>query len=206
MSCFKNGVTFCAGENFTDVELDYDERSEGQPFNAERFFKRCHFFEKYLPAKEYVLGAKYEKDYGRGKRNYKLCRATIYLPIESTRRKEVMPDYFIIDRKNCPKQQFIFAHEVLTKQEREALMPYCPCPLCRGEYEWYICCGACSGCLAFAMETQESIDEARAYREKLHGKLPPKLPRWYVLQFLKVSFYFLLFVFVFCAIYYAPRN
>lgn len=73
--------------------------------------------------------------------------------------------------------------KAIIKQEVEELKAWCTCAVCTGKIPWYQFLGACEDCFhVFDNPSRESINAARAYRASLHGKRPPRLPRWYVTQ------------------------
>ena len=167
---------------------EFDIR-KGEVFNPSDYFKQYHHYEKRDETKEYSCES-FDADYGRGKRKYRYHEKRVV----------------IIDEKGRRPERWTLVEEILSKEELAILRPYCPCSMCRGEYEWWIVMGACQGCLGFDYGTQETIDEARAFREKLGGKLPPRLPRFYLYLAIKILIYGSIILIALLALIFAPRN
>jgi len=84
-------------------------------FDPKEYFSCFHYFELYQPNKEYVT-TKFQADYGKGTRTYEfvLCKMTL-----------------INDNGTFKIANYVCAQEILTKEEKKMLEPFCTC-------DWHI--------------------------------------------------------------------
>lgn len=86
----------------------------------------------------------YKHDYGYGNLQYELTKYTIY------DEKNGSDNYLQTLDPNTNKKIYMVAEEVLEKEEREKLIPFCQCKLCQLSYfnlTRYMACPCCYGCL-----------------------------------------------------------
>ena len=146
--------------NFASITLTDCE------FDEKRYFKQYHFYERYDPSKRY--DARLTTDYGHNIHLYE--HSTFNIAIWRKNEKEV--------------RRYVVAVEQLSKEEKDALAPFCQCPLCRspwifiGMHLFFGGCPCCYGCLAVEPTTtynQRVIDQSREYA-KTH--LPRSMKEW----------------------------
>ena len=156
-------------------------------FEPKNFFKDYHTFENYSPSNSYRKDL-FTEDFGKGKLQYRNVKHTIYhVPKEVKEEdkikdekdfKKVFEELIKIkdDKNKRRKMQFVVAKEILTKEEREKLIPYCQCQRC---IRWsinpvkYMICGCCVGCLNVEDEfytRQYIINSSRDYKNSYNSK------------------------------------
>lgn len=173
----------------------HDTHNDGKPFDPKVFFSDYHYFEEYCEWEalnpDLSNHCLIETDYGRGRRRYRMVRRHIR----------------IYERGRCREQNWIIAIEKLSQEELKQLKPWCTCPMCRGEFEWYQVMGACEGCLAMDVAVDQIfIDRAREYRERLGGKRLPTLPRYYLYVAIKWGFVLLFIAMFILMMYFSPKQ
>jgi hypothetical protein len=156
-------------------------------FVPSNFFKEYHTFENYSPSNSYRKDL-FIEDFGKGKLQYRNVKHTIYHSPKKDKEekivdekdfKKVFEDLIKIkdDKSKRRKMQFIVAKEVLTKEERNKLIPCCQCQKC---IRWsinpikYMICECCVGCLKVEEEDltrQHMINLARDYYGSCSSKV-----------------------------------
>lgn len=118
-------------------------------------FDESTYFSSYHHAEDVICGQKYERqviaDFGKGTRTYNQSFFTINVWDRD------------IHLSECTK---LVVEEVLSEEDRKALIPYCQCARCI--LPWYMfwkkqfICGCCVGCLSQSWNiSQDVIDSAR---------------------------------------------
>lgn len=90
----------------------------GGTFDPKEYLSSFHYFELYQPNKQYIT-THFQTDYGKGLRTYEFILCIVKL---------------INDNDTYKMISYVYAQEILTKEDKIKLEPYCNCDWHTGNF------------------------------------------------------------------------